>query len=131
MKELLSITMTFIFLFQGISLDMDLCKQIEQISHFISHYQDHKDFDGDSFLEYVGEEYFSDGHEEEEHHNDANQNQSPSHSHHQCCNPLVFIKPTNVVALNFLSFEEKRQVSSYTAQFNSRFLESLFQPPRV
>lgn len=110
---------------------MDLCGQIEKISHFITHYQDHKDFDGDSFFEYVGEEYFSDDHDGEEHHKDSNQNQSPSHSHHQCCHPLVFITPTNAVALNFLKFEEKRQVNSYTAQFNSRFPESLFQPPRA
>lgn len=131
MKVFTSISMSFIFLLQGMALDMDLCEQIEKVSHFINHYQDHKNFDGDSFFEYVAEEYFGNDNHEEEHHTNSDQNQSPAHSHHQCCHPLVFITPINTVALDLLKFNEERQVNSSTSQFNSRFLESLFQPPRA
>ena len=131
MKLLTSISMSFIFLLQGMALDMDLCEQIEKVSHFINHYQDHKNFDGDSFFEYVVDEYFSDDHGGKEHHKNSNQGQSPAHSNHQCCHPLVFIAPSNLVTLSPLKIKENVQISTYTNEFNSRFLESLFQPPRA
>lgn len=123
--------MSHIFLFQGMTLDMDMCQQFEKLSNFVSHYQDHKDFDGDSFYEYVFEEFFSGDHDEKEHPNSSNQNQSPSHSQHQCCHPLVFIAPTNSLVLTFMKFEGKISSSSMTSKFNSRFLETPFQPPKI
>lgn len=131
MKVFTSISMSFIFLLQGMASDMDLCEPIDNTFNFITQYHDHKDFDGNSFFEYIAEEYFGDDHHGEEQPRDSSEKQSPAHSDHQCCHPLVFITPTNTVVLNLLKFEEKKQVNSNTSQLNSRFMESLFQPPRV
>ncbi|MEZ4792365.1 MAG: hypothetical protein R2783_02480, partial [Gelidibacter sp.] len=60
MKLLVSISMSFLFLFQGIAANMEVCEQIEEISHFIAHYQDHKQNEGYSFFEYVYEDYIND-----------------------------------------------------------------------
>ncbi|MGV8814728.1 MAG: hypothetical protein ACOH2D_11530 [Gelidibacter sp.] len=130
MKILISISMSFIFLFQGISQDMDLCEPIQKISNFISHYQDHKVY-GDSFFEYVVEDYIDKDVKNEEHHKNKGSENMPVHSHHQCCHPVVFIIKTNSFLLDRLKFEEKKDFNYYTFQLNSRYLESLFQPPRA
>ena len=122
--------MSILFLFQGISVDMDIREQIQEISKFITHYQDHKVY-GDSFFEYVLEDYIDDDVNSEKHHNNSDKENVPVHSHHQCCHPVVFIANSSTAIFSLLKFEDKKQFNSYTFNFNSRFLESLFQPPQV
>ena len=43
--------MAILFLTQGISANMELCEQLEKISHIsLSHYQIHKEYGGDYIL---------------------------------------------------------------------------------
>jgi hypothetical protein len=130
MKVFISISMSILFFFQGISRDMDLCEPIQEFSNFITHYQDHKVY-GDSFLEYVVEDYIDNDAKNEGHHNNSENENKPVHSHHQCCHPVVFIPNTNAALINRFKIEEKEQFNLYTVNFNSRYLESLPQPPRV
>ena len=131
MKILFSISMSFLFFFQGISIDMDFCGPIKEISSIITHYQDHKVY-GDSFLEYVVEDYIDNDAKNEGHHNNPDKENTPVHSHNQCCHPLVLIIANNNSALtNRLKFEEKKQFNLHKVNFTSRYLESLFQPPKV
>lgn len=130
MKVFISISMSILFFFQGISVDMDLCEQFKEISNFITHYQDHKVY-GDSFFEYVLEDYIDNDANNEEHHNNPDKENVPVHSHHQCCHPVVFITNTSTAVSNLLKFEDKKQFNYYTSHLNSRYLESLFQPPQV
>lgn len=131
MKVFISISMSILFFFQGISVDMDFCGPIKEISSIITHYQDHKVY-GDSFLEYVVEDYIDNDAKNEGHHNNSDKENIPVHSHHQCCHPLVlFIANNNIAQINRLKFENKEQVNLYMVDFNSRYLESLFQPPQV
>ncbi|CAG2533709.1 hypothetical protein [Maribacter dokdonensis] len=131
MKTLFSISMSFLFLFQGISLDMDFCGPIKEISNIITHYQDHKVY-GDSFLEYVVEDYVDNDAKNEEHHHNPDNDNTPIHSHQQCCHPLVLMIENNNLALtNQLKFEGKEQFNLHKVNFTSRYLESLFQPPKV
>ena len=131
MKILVSISMSFLFFFQGISIDMDFCGPIKEISSIITHYQDHKVY-GDSFLEYVVEDYIDNDAKNEGHHNNPVKENTPFHSHNQCCHPLVLINANNNSALtNQLKFEGKKQFNLHKVNFTSRYLESLFQPPKV
>lgn len=123
--------MSFIFLLQGVAMDMDLCEQIEKISHFIEHYQDHREYDGDSFIEYVVEDYFNTDGDKEGHHTGSEKDKTPTHTHNQCCHPIVFIAPANTVSIKSIRLENSIEFGQYPFQFNSRFLESLYQPPRV
>ena len=131
MKVLVSIAMSFMLLLQGVAMDMDLCDKIEKVSTFIEHYQDHKEFDGDSLFEYVVEDYFNNDGDKQGHHDDSSHDEVPSHSQHQCCHPIVFVSTSNSVAIKSIRFEGNIQFDHYTLPFNSRFLESLFQPPRA
>ena len=123
--------MAFLFLIQGMASNMELCEQLEKFSSFISHYQIHKEYGGDSFYEYVVEEIFSDQGDNDAHHNESHEDKAPVHSHHQCCHPSVFIATSNGVAIKTFGYKEKNNYSFYSFQFNSRYLESLFQPPRA
>ena len=131
MKKKAALLMSFMFLFQGMARDMDLCEQIELVSNFISHYQDHAKVHGDTFFEYVAEDYLSSESDNGEHHPGSDNHQSPAHSTHQCCHPLVFITATNLFTLRILKSDIKQKFDIYTFQINSRFQESLFQPPQV
>ena len=131
MKMILSITMSVLFLFQGTAANMEVCEQIEEISHFISHYQEHKEFDGYSFLEYVYEDYITDDGPSEDHHQDSEHEDAPVHTSHQCCQHFVFFTPFQPSLISSVLIEEKKPFNYYAFQLNSRSLESLFQPPKV
>ena len=109
---------------------MDFCEQIHKASDFIFHYQDHKNFDGDSFVEYAFEELFGENHDNSTHHNDSNQNH-PTHTNNQCCHALIFITPNYKFTVKTPNLEEQKQANGTTSHFSSRYLDSLFQPPRV
>ena len=129
MKIFISISMSILFLIQGVSIDMDLCGPIKKISNLITHYQDHKVY-GDSFLEYVVEDYIDNDAKNEGHHNNPDKENMPVHSN-QCCHPVVYVANTNMSLINRLKFDEKEQFNLHIVNFTSRYLESLFQPPQV
>jgi len=131
MKVFVSISMSFILLLQGVAMDMDLCENIEKVSIFIRHYQDHKEYDGDSFFEFVVEDYFNNDGVKEGHHNGSDQDKVPSHTQHQCCHPIVFVTASHAVVIKSIRFEGNTDLDHYTLPLSSRFQESLFQPPRA
>lgn len=122
--------MSFLFLFQGMAANMEVCEQIEKISDFVAHYQEHKSFDGDTFFEFVYEDYISDTNDND-HHQDSDHDNVPVHSSHQCCQHFVFFTSIESSLINTLASEVQNHFNFYTSNINSRYLESLFQPPRV
>lgn len=131
MKIFVSISLSILFFFQGISIDTDFCGPIKKISNLITHYQDHKVY-GDSFLDYVVEDYFDSDSKNGEHHHKQNKENTPVDSHNQCCHPLELIITYHDLALNNrLKFEEKKQYNLHKVNFTSRYIESLLQPPKV
>ena len=131
MKMILSITMSVLFLFQGTAANMEVCEQLEELSHFLSHYQDHKEDDGYSFVEYVYKDYIADDGTSEDHHQDSEHNDAPVHTSHQCCQHFVFFAPFQAFKVEAVLAEKQQRSDNYTFQLNSRYLESLFQPPKV
>ena len=123
--------MSILFLFQGMSLDLDFCGSISEMSKVISHFQDHKVY-GDSFIDYVIEDYIDNDTKREEHHNDSDEQGIPAHSHQQCCQSLLlYVTNAYIPSINPLNFEKRKQINSYKIIFSSRYLESPFQPPQV
>lgn len=131
MKIVTSIAMSFLFLFQGMAANMDMCEQLEKISDFIAHYQEHKSFDDDSFLDFVYEDFMADSHDVDGHHKNLEDNNVPIHSSHQCCQHFLFFATFESSLVNLVSSEEHSLFNHYTFNIDSRNLESLFQPPRV
>lgn len=131
MKIFASLTMSFLFLFQGMSANMEVCEQIEELSHFVSHYQDHKEIDGYSFFEYVYEDYISTDGKAEKHQHDSEHHGAPCNSNHQCCQHFVFFTLFQPSLISSVAKESNSHNNYYTSQFHSRYLESPFQPPKV
>ncbi|MDP2685604.1 MAG: hypothetical protein Q8O62_00170 [Aequorivita sp.] len=131
MKSFVSIAMSFLFLFQGIVANMEVCEQIEKISDFIAHYQQHKSFDGDSFFEFAYDDLIANNHDSDGHHNNTNDDNTPLHSNHQCCQHFVILTRFETINLNSVFSEKQTQFNYYTFNFHSRYLETLFQPPQV
>ena len=131
MKIIVSIAMSFLFLFQGMAANMEVCEQIEEISHFIAHYQDHKQNEGYTFFEYVYEDYINDDGKPDNHHQDSDHENLPVHTSHQCCQHFVFFTSVEASLMNGFNSEEQNHFNFYTSNINSRYLESLFQPPKV
>jgi|TARA_R100001460_G_scaffold33652_12_gene65751 hypothetical protein len=131
MKVFVSISMSILFFFQGIAANMEICEQIEEISHFLSHYQDHKEYDGYSFVKYIYEDYIDNDGNPEEHHQDSEHDNAPVHTSHQCCQHFVFIAGFQPSLIHPVVDDKQTQFNYYAFQLNSRYLESLFQPPRV
>ncbi len=123
--------MSLLFLFQGMAANMEVCEQIEELSHFLSHYQDHREDDGYSFLEYVYEDYITDDGTAEDHHQDSEHDDAPVHTSHPCCQHFVYFAPFQANVIEASLAEEQKKSDYYTFQLNSRYLESLFQPPKV
>ncbi len=123
--------MSLVFLFQGIAANMEVCEQIEKISDFVSHYQEHKNFNGDSFFEFVYEDYITYSHNNDGHHQDSDHENLPDHTSHQCCHHFVFFTSIETSLINRFTTEEQNHFNFYTFNINSRYLESLFQPPKV
>ncbi len=130
MKLFVSISMSFLFLFQGMVANMEVCEQIEKISDFISHYQEHKSFDGDSFFDFVYEDYIADTHDSDGHHQDSDHENVP-HTSHQCCQHFVFFSSVQMSFMNGFNAEEQIHFNFYTFNINSRYLETLYHPPKV
>lgn len=131
MKILVSISMSFLFFFQGIAANMEVCEQIEEISHFIAHYQDHKEDDGYSFIDYVYQDYIKDDGKLDNHHPDPDHENAPVHTNHQCCLHFVFLSPFRPTSISPIFSESQNEYNFYNFQLNSRYLESLLQPPKV
>ncbi len=123
--------MSLLFLFQGTAANMEVCEQIEEISHFISHFQDHSDSDDYSFFEYVYEDYINNDGNSDDHYQDSDHDDTPVHSSHQCCQHFVFFTSFQPAIINSVLEELNSEINYHSFELNSRYLDTLFQPPRV
>ena len=131
MKVYVSIVMSTLFLFQGMNLNLDFCYSFKEVSKVISHFQDHK-VHGDSFIDYIIEDYIGNDVEKELHHNNSGDEDLPVHSKHQCFHSVVlYISDSNYHANSQRFNEIKEQIVFYRDNLSSRFLESPFHPPQV
>ncbi len=131
MKFVFSISMSFLILFQGMVGNMDFCEQIKKISGFFSHYQEHKEIDGYSFLQYIYEDYIEEKGNSDDHERDSQHKNTPVHFAHNCCQYFVFYTPFHPILKGIDPNETQNQFIVYQFRLNSAYPESLFQPPQV
>lgn len=131
MNHITSITLTFLFLLQGLGLTLDLCCELPKISNLFEHYEEHNEAFGGSFMEFLEEDYFTfDG--KKEHHDDSDHEDLPFQgSHHCCAHSLVFQSLDTEYVISPEIAEVKPQYTFYNSEFFSEFLDSPFQPPQV
>jgi hypothetical protein len=131
MKFITSIILSVIFVVQAIMPNADICCEFQKISAQYAHFQEHKTFDGESFLDFVLEDFINNNGKFQEHHQKSNQQESPYHNVHQSCCSLFYFPPNQDANIEFVDASENQQFDHYTSFFSSAYLESLFQPPRV
>jgi len=131
MRAIVSIVMSLVFLFQGISVNMETCEQIEKIANTIAHYQEHKQYDGDSFLDFVLKEYVNNDGSAEGHHKNSNHHETPLSHSHQCVHIAYLISFQSPYFLEDSDYRKNARFDNYNAFFSPTYIDSLFQPPRV
>lgn len=126
-----SISLTFLFLLQGFGLTLDLCCELPKISNLLEHYEEHNETFGDSFMEFIAEDYFTfDG--SKKHHEDSNHEELPFQGNHHCCaHSLVYYSLNTEFEISPEIVESKPQYSFYNSEFFSEFLDSPLQPPQA
>ncbi|MEO9477573.1 MAG: hypothetical protein ABJG41_18650 [Cyclobacteriaceae bacterium] len=130
MNNIRSIVLSTIFITAAIVMSMDLCCEIQKIPNLLEHYAEHKATDGDSFWQFLVEDYIDHGSGENDH-NDKDHDDLPFHGNHQCQHSTV-LYTTN---LAFPIGIEARQIEvsecKYQFSFASPYLENPFQPPQA
>lgn len=131
MNLITSISLSFLFLLQGFGLSVDLCCELPKISNLLEHYEEHNKSYGDSFIDFLEEDYLTfDG--SQRHHENSDHEDLPFQGSHHCCgHSLVYhyLEKEHVVFTEVVQI--KPQYSIYQSTFYSEFLESPFQPPQV
>ena len=131
MKLITAISLSILFLFQAVMPNIDMGCEFQKIGAMYSHYQEHKEFDGDSFLDFILEDYILDDDSSKKHHENSNHHEAPIHSSHQCGHITYFLSCQSQFVLENFNFSENLRFDNYNAFFSSAYLDTLFQPPRV
>ncbi len=116
---------------QGLGLTLDFCCELPKISNLLEHYEEHNAAFGDSFMEFLEEDYFTfDG--SQKHHEDSDHEDLPFQSSHHCCaHSLVYQFLDSDYAISPEIVELKPEFSFYSSRFFSEFLDSPLQPPQA
>lgn len=108
---------------------MDICCELQKLPAVFTHFQEHREADGDNFLQFVYEDFFSSQGTEDGHH-EGDHDDLPFNGNHQCCHaPLAFVT---------FQFEDFKVTESYLdTKFGAYFspapqgyIETPFQPPK-
>jgi hypothetical protein len=131
MKLITSISLSILFLFQAVMPSIDMGCEFQKIAAVYAHYQEHKNFDGDSFFEFIIEDYVLDDDNSKEHHDNSKHHEAPVHNSHQCSHITYFITDHSQFVLEAYNFSENLRFDNYNAFFSSAYLDTVFQPPRI
>lgn len=132
MNAIISISFSFLFLMQAIGPNMDLCCELQKLPNLFDHYQEHKEFDGDSFLQFLAEDYLNDKGDAQGHHDDSDHDDLPFHGQHQCCHPSIFIVAMmGRMEMGTRHFSAGTKASLYTFSISTGYSDTPFQPPQV
>ncbi len=106
--------------------------ELRKVPALFEHYLEHRQADGDSFLEFLYEDYLSDVGDKENHHGNGTSQEMPFQHHSiqsHCCNfiPLTLIN----YELNQPHFETEKVLKIYSFNYSFLYLNAIFQPPRV
>ncbi len=131
MKLITAITLSFIFMIQAVMPNIDMGCDFQKVAAIYSHYQEHKAFDGDSFLDFVIEDYINGDGSAEEHHENSNHHEAPYQNSHQCSHIAYFIICQSQHFIEDFNCSENSRFDNYNAFFSSTYLDTLFQPPQA
>ena len=111
---------------------MDMCCELQKLPALFDHFEEHKAFDGDSFFEFIAEDYVFHDDNSEGHHDHDNDDDLPFHGQHQCNHAPVQLTHSFVdIELDTPPFFSQSKGSIYKFSISSEFPDKPFQPPQV
>ena len=113
-----------------LSMNLDLCCQIQKIPYLLTHFEEHQVLDGDSIFEFIVEDYIDHG-SGENHHNEKGHENLPFHGSHTCSHAPIYFSTFNEFSLPKSNILKVQVQTYYKFFFTSPVLGELFQPPRV
>lgn len=129
MKRLGNKSFIALLLLGMLSMNLDLCCQIQKFPFLISHFGEHQKEHGDSVIDFVVEDYIDHGNDKNGHDEESHGN-LPFHGSHTCSHaPIYFSTVNDIIASQSFSFLEQVE-SYYNFNFTSPVLGELFQPPQ-
>tara|TARA_R110002051_G_scaffold325188_1_gene426221 strand:- start:2314 stop:2706 length:393 start_codon:yes stop_codon:yes gene_type:complete len=112
-----------------LSMNLDLCCQIQKIPFLLSHFGEHKVLHDNSVFEFVVEDYI-DHESNKTSHDEENHKNLPFHGNHTCSHVPIYFSLINVFSIA-RSFNEKAGLETYYHfRFTSPVFDEFFQPPR-
>jgi hypothetical protein len=131
MKPFSAIVFSLLFLVQAFAPNGDLCCELQKIPALLSHYAEHKAYDGDSFYQFLAEDFFNEGHDLAGQHDTKEHEEMPFHGNHQCAHTPIYIPNDTSIELSEVSIEQPILYHPLHLQFCSEFVYSPFQPPKA
>lgn len=132
MNSILSISFSYLFLMQAMVPTMDLCCELPKLPNLFDHYEDHKEFDGDSFWQFLAEDYLNYKGDTQGHHDESDHDDLPFHGQHQCYHGYTFIAQlSNHLETDIFHFSTQTGATLYSFSLCSEYSESPFQPPKA
>lgn len=111
---------------------MDLSCELQKIPNLLSHYQEHKSCNDNSFLKFLLDDYLNlDGDSQQAHHDDNKHEDLPFNGKHQCCSPSVFYTSEQEFSVMAPENSLQTEIAFYGSFHSSEYIESPFQPPQV
>lgn len=132
MNRLTSISLSMIFVVQIFAPNMDMCCELEKLPALFAHFEEHKAFDGDSFFEFLVEDYVHHDDNSEGHHDHDKDDDLPFHGQHQCNHAPIYLTYTfSNIELGNKSFSLQTKGSFYQFSISSEYLDKPIQPPQA
>ncbi len=129
MKSLAGI-LGFLFLLSGLLPHNDFC-ELRKLPALYEHYLEHLQEDGDSFFEFVYEDFLSKQGDKDGHHNKPPIQDLPFQNHtfqSHCCN---FFPIVNTFKIHHPDVSTNTYNNEYAFHYSYLYLNTIFQPPRV
>lgn len=118
-----------VFLLQGVvPAALEVCCELQKLPNLFSHFEEHRDMSGETFIEFLAENYFGAG--AESHHEQGHEN-LPFHGSHQCGHSVIFFLCSHSICIA-VPEQATMPVSDFLwVGFPSDYLDSPFQPPKA
>tara|TARA_A100000171_G_scaffold45453_1_gene49197 strand:- start:5977 stop:6369 length:393 start_codon:yes stop_codon:yes gene_type:complete len=121
--------MSAIFLLGSLSVNLDFCCEFQKLPNLFEHFSEHQQFNGDSFLDFLAENYLkNDG--EQKHHDTNDHENLPFHGAHQCSHaPLFYTFDFKILPENPGEPADSAQ-GRYLSFYTSNYTDGPFHPPK-
>lgn len=112
--------------------NMDICCELQKVPALFEHFKEHKTIGGDSFFEFIVEDYIHHNDNNEGHHDHDKDENLPFHGQHQCNHAPIYLSYTfSNIELGDKTFSLQTKGSYYQFSISSEYLETLIQPPQA